>query len=284
MKTQVINNEGKVVREIELPSYFNLPYREDIINKTYEVLKLNAKFDYTNYPLAGKNRSASGKVRHVRRRYRTAYGRGISRVPRKILLRRKPQGFYWQGAFAPSTRGGFRAHPPKIKRERKINKKEKFLAFLYALAAIANKSIVLNRYEKLKDKDLKLELPLVLDINLKEINKAKQLKEILEKLLSSTPLIEIAFKRKTIRAGKGKMRGRRYKKSAGMLFVVSSDEYKSFTTLGVEIVKARQLSLKDLAAGNMPGRLTAFTLAGLNELDARIKEQAKKLNMLGIVK
>ncbi|MEM1535166.1 MAG: 50S ribosomal protein L4 [Candidatus Pacearchaeota archaeon] len=292
-KADVFNEEGEKIREMELPKYFDLPYREDIINKVYEALKLNARAAIGRYALAGKETSASGKVRHVRRRYRTAYGRGISRVPRKILLRRKPQGFYWVGAFIPSARGGYRAHPPKpLRRELKINKKEKFLALLYALSATANKDIVKKRYKSLQRSLQRLKelqksgeekipnLPILLDISLEKIKKAKELKEIIEKVFQNFPALkEIIFKKRKVRAGKGKLRGRRYKSSAGLLLVVSNSEFKPLKTTGIAIAKASNLSLKELAPGNIPGRLTAFTVQGFNELNSRINAQAEKLNL-----
>lgn len=280
MKVDVFDVEGKKIKQIDLPSYFSLPYREDIICKVYEALKLNARHPYGSYVLAGKETSASGKVRHVRRRYRSHYGRGISRVPRKILLRRKPQGFYWVGAFIASARGGHRAHPPRPnKRERKINKKEKFLALLYALTAIANKDIVINRYKRLKDKkdEIKLNFPVVIE-GLSSLKKVKEIKNVLAKIFE--PIVDVVFKQKSIRAGKGKMRGRRYKKTAGLLLVVGkADNIKAYKTLGFDVVDANKLSIKDLAPGNKPGRITAFTLNGFKELDERIKKQAEKLKI-----
>lgn len=279
MKVDVFNVEGKKIKQIELPSYFNLPYREDLISKVYEALKFNAMKPYGSYILAGKETSASGKVRHRRRKYRSHYGRGISRVPRKILSRRKPQGFYWVGAFIASARGGHRAHPPRPnKRKRKINKKEKFLALLYALSAIANKDFVINRYERLKERKEKINLnfPIVID-GLSNLKKVKEIKQVLAKIFS--PIVDVIFKQKKVRAGKGKRRGRRYKSSAGLLLVIGKDEMPKYKTLAIDIVEANKLAIKHLATGNQPARLTAFTLKGLKELDERIKQQAEKLKI-----
>jgi large subunit ribosomal protein L4e len=277
VKVNVYDIEGKRISEVELPRFFNLPYREDIISKVYETLKLKAKHPYGAYPLAGKERSASGKVRHARRRYRSHYGRGISRVPRKILLRRKPQGFYWVGAFAPGTRGGRAAHPPKpLKRRIKINKKEKFLALLHALTAIANKKFVMNRYERLKNRKVDLTFPVIID-GLDKLKKTKEIKKALEKIFSE--IKDVIFREKKVRAGKGKMRGRRYKKSAGLLLVIAKNEIPKYSTLGIEIVEASKLGVEHLAKGNKPARLTAFTLSGLKELSERIAKQAQKLNL-----
>lgn len=283
MKVDVYDVNGNKIEELELPKYFKFPFREDIINKTYEILKLNAKHPYTNYPLAGKDSSASSKVRHGRGQYMSVRGKGMSRVPRKILLRRKPQGFYWVGAFIASARGGLRAHPPKIKSKLKINKKEKFLAFLSALSAVANKDLVIKRYARLaslKTSDkIKMNFPIIIKLE-EKIEKTKTLKDILTKIFSNQPeLIDIVFKKKKIRAGKGKLRGRRYKSSAGLLLVTAKDEIRKMKTAGMDIIAAEKLSIKDLAKGNQPARLTAFTTNSLKELDKKIKQQAEKLKI-----
>ena len=128
MKAKVLDKDGKEIKEIELPSCFASSIRQDITQKVYEAEK---KWQpYAPFFMAGKQHSASGKIRHARRLWKTAYGHGISRVPRKILWRRGNQ-FYWIGAEIASTRGGRRAHPPRVEhflKELKINKKEKQIA------------------------------------------------------------------------------------------------------------------------------------------------------------
>jgi len=68
---------------------------------------------YAPSPVAGKQHSASGKIRHRRHVWKSHYGQGISRIPRKSVSRRGDR-FNWIGAEISSTRGGRRAHPPKI--------------------------------------------------------------------------------------------------------------------------------------------------------------------------
>jgi large subunit ribosomal protein L4e len=275
----VFDEKGKI-KSIELPAYFALPYREDIINKVYRVLQLNARHPYGAYVLAGEDRSASSKVRHGRGQYMAVRGRGMSRVPRKIMSRRKPQGFYWQGAIIPGARGGRQAHPPKpIKKELRVNKKEKFLAFLYALSATANKEVVANRYAKLEAREKLPNLPIVFDIPdiSQKLKKAKEIKQIISSL---KPYFDgLLFKEKKIRAGKGKARGRRYKSSAGLLLITANSEVAKVKTAAIDIVSADRLGIKHLAPGNQPGRLTAFTFAGLKQLDERIKQQAERLGI-----
>ena len=123
MKAQILNLNGEKEKEIELPIYFSEQVREDLILKVYLALRQNLKHPYAPYLWAGMQHSASGKIRHGRRKWKGAYGYGISRVPRKIMTKRGSR-FFWVGATVSSARGGRENHPPKIDiKERKINKK-----------------------------------------------------------------------------------------------------------------------------------------------------------------
>jgi len=123
MKAKVLSIKNEPIKEIDLPNWFSDKIREDIGQKYFEASKRIQP--HTTDILAGMKYSASGKLRHMRHKWKTTYGHGISRVPRKILWRRGDQ-FYWIGATVSGTRGGRRAHPPKVEhflKEKKINKK-----------------------------------------------------------------------------------------------------------------------------------------------------------------
>ena len=85
-----------------------------LIKRAVLTLQNNKRQRYGANPEAGKKVSAALSKR--RRKYRGSYGHGISRVPRKILSRRGTS-MNWQGAFAPGTVGGRRAHPPKAEKK-----------------------------------------------------------------------------------------------------------------------------------------------------------------------
>src|SRR3989344_9109967 len=249
MKAALFDAQGIRKGEIELPKVFETPVREDIISKCFEALKFREMHPYSSYSEAGKRHSASGTIRHGRHRWKGQYGRGISRVPRKTMWRRGAQ-FYWIGAEVSSTRGGRVAHPPKgIHAYRKINKKELKLAFAGALAATVNKSFITKRYASLA----KLPSPAVVEsLPLK----AKALKTLLRSIFEFLPV----FKEKTIRAGKGKLRGRKYKANAGILIVTGKDEKIKFKEIDIKPVSALQLS--DIYP---LGRLGLFTKKSLEE-------------------
>jgi large subunit ribosomal protein L4e len=85
----------------------------------------------------------------------------------------------------------------------------------------------------------------------------------LKKILGEK-LFDIAISKKSVRNGKGKMRGRKYKKTAGLLLVTGENE--SIKTKSVETKNVQNLSVTDLAKGS-PGRLVLYTEAAIKFLE-----------------
>ena len=75
---------------------------------------------------------------------------------------------------------------------------------------------------------------------------------------------EKVLKKKSVRAGKGKLRGRKYKSNAGLLFVVGSKE--KMKRSGIDIVNVNELILGDLVLSGNPGRLVCFTEEAVKEV------------------
>jgi len=268
MKIQILNLQGNKTKELET-GIFDGKVRKDILQRAIELEK--TKQPYAPFYLAGKQASASGKIRHGRRRWKTAAGKGISRIPRKIFWRRGTQ-FYWQGATIASTRGGRRAHPPKILsmlNKGKINKKEKNIAFLSALALTSSLQEVKAKYKSLEDKKIDIKLPIITEDKILEI-KTKQFLEGLKKILDG--FYEISIQKKSVRAGKGKSRGRKYRKTAGMLLVIGNTQNKKIK--GIEIKKVNSLRVSDLASGG--ARIVIYTEQAIADLEKKIKGKIKK--------
>ena len=259
MKANYFDTNGKKVKSIELPAQFNEKVRPDLIHKAVLSIQSHKRQPYGASPKAGQR--ASAVLSRRRRKYRGSYGHGISRVPRKIMWRRGTQ-FGWVGAFAPGTVGGRRAHPPKASKiwDRKITIKERKKAIRSALAAVVNAEIVKERGHKFK------ELPTVIDSKIETYNKTKQFKEFLLKLGLKDELKRASIKK--VRAGRGKMRGRKYKKRVGPLIVVSKQcpLMKLQNIPGTEIVIVNNLNAELLAPGTIPGRLTIFSEDAINTL------------------
>jgi len=261
MKIQILNIEGKKIKEIET-KLFEEPIREDIIFKVIEAEKI--KHPYSPKFEAGMARSASGNITHRRHVWKTDRGRGLSRIPRKILSRRGTQ-FSWEGAIIPSVKGGRRAHPPKGSVNlNKINKKELKKALLSALSYVGSVDEIKKKYSSLTDKKIDTILPLVIEEKIFNL-KSKAFFESLKKILGE--LYGIAIQKKTPRAGKGKLRGRKYKKNAGLLIVIGKDE--KIKVKGVEVISVPGLTVRDLADSG--ARLTMFSENAIKELE-QIKE------------
>jgi large subunit ribosomal protein L4e len=84
-------------------------------------------------------------------------------------------------------------------------------------------------------------------------------------------LYGIAIQKKQIRAGKGKLRGRKYKKNAGALLIIGNEENKKIQ--GIDILKTRELRVRDLADGG--ARVAIFTENAIKDLE-NIMEGNKK--------
>ncbi|USN45949.1 MAG: 50S ribosomal protein L4 [Candidatus Woesearchaeota archaeon] len=254
MELTVVSIANKELAKEKLPEQFLEPVRVDLIKKVVLALQANARNPYGAYKEAGKRHSA--KVSKRRHNYRGTYGIGQSRTPRKVLNRRGTR-FYFVGAFAPQTVGGRRAHPPKAEKiwDQKINKKENRKAIRSALAATIDKTFVAARGHKLP-----AAYPFVLENKAETLEKTK---DVLHTLSTIGFVEELARTSKTsIRAGKGKMRGRKHVTKKGPLLVVADHctlELAARNIPGVEVATVSQLNVELLAPGAEPGRLTVFT-------------------------
>jgi len=265
MKANLLDINGKNKGSINLPKCFSQKVREDVIFKVLESRK--SRQPYGPSPVAGKQHSASGKIIHRRHVWKSGYGRGASRIPRKVMTRKGSQ-FNWVGAEISSVRGGRRAHPPKVIsmiNNQRVNKKEVKLAFCSALSATTSPKEISKRYETLKDQKIE-NLPLIVESKLTSL-KTKQLIASVEKILGKQ-LFGLALQKKSIRSGKGKRRGRKYKQNAGLLIVIGKEEKLKSNSL--EILKADKIGVTDLAKGG-PGRLTLYTEQSIKELGEKLK-------------
>ena len=260
MKAQLLSVDGKKQKEIDLPKVFSQKIREDILKKAYEAEKMWQP--YAHDVKAGNKQSASGTISHKRHDWKGHYGKGMSRVPRKTMWRRGTQ-FYWVGAEISSARGGRRAHGPKGRIPlKKINKKEYEIALASAIASTANQAIVADRYARVKE--VKEMLPFVMESKISNA-KAQELINGIETALGNLKIV--AKPEKSIRSGKGKLRNRKYKKSAGLLIVTGSDE--EIRVKVFDQVKANNLTITDLYPA---GRVVIYTENAIKDL----KDKEKK--------
>ncbi len=278
MKAKVLDISGNVLREVELPAVFSEEFRPDLIKKAVLSLQSRRFQPKGASKLAGKDTSAES----------WGPGHGVSRVPRIKTGRR--------AARVPQAVGGRRAHPPKAEKEilKKINKKERWKALRSAIAATADPSLVKARGHKFSEE---VSLPIVVENALVTLSKTADV----EAFLKAVGIWEdvLRAKRKKVRAGRGKMRGRRYRRKKSVLFVISGDEMptaegkeekeerkeergreersergggllpleRSARNLpGVDVCRVAALNVELLAPGTHPGRLTVWTEDAISKL------------------
>jgi len=259
LKRTVYSKAGKKKSEVELPPQFQEQVRPLIIRRA--VLSTQSKKHqlHTRDELSGKRKSTY--LSKKRRKYRGTYGYGTSRTPMKVMWRRGMR-FGYEGGFAPMTKGGRMAHPPRSKKTKKVNKKERLLAIRSALSACALKELVQKRGHVINS-----EPPLIVEDSVQEIKQTKEVKQLLENLGLKEELERASEKK--IRAGKGKLRGRKYKKKTGPLIITSEScaLNKSAKNIpGVQTTTINKLSAEKLAPGGEPGRLCVFTLSAIKKL------------------
>src|SRR5215510_2203563 len=193
MKAKVIAITGKDAGEIDLPVVFETPYRPEVIHKVYVNLMSHSFQRQGRYPAAGEMVSAESRNT----------GLGMARISRA-----RGEGFprAGQAAGVASVRHGRAAHPPVSWRvlSKKINKKEKILAFCSAIAATAKREVIQERGHKIGEHS---EFPIVLTNEIENIQRTSDLKKILITLDLEQDLNRAKFT-KRIPSGKGRMRGR----------------------------------------------------------------------------
>jgi large subunit ribosomal protein L4e len=186
-------------------------------------------------------------------------------IARMQRIHTGPPGLQLTARFVPQARKGREAHPPKPNRIfwQSMNNKERILAIKVAIAATSLKDVVAKRGHLINS----IMLPIVVDDSLQEISKSKQLKQFLEKIGLKEELKRVD--KKKIRAGKGKIRGRPYRKRKGILFVVAEDKgiVRSAKNLsGADCCLVNNLNAELLAPGTYPGRLTIFSESSIKKL------------------
>jgi large subunit ribosomal protein L4e len=175
------------------------------------------------------------------------------------------------GAQAPGTVGGRRAHPPRADKvwSKKINDKERRMARNAALAALKEAAIVAARGHQFKDE---LSLPVIVEDGIESLEPDGGATQEGVKILDRLGVwsdVERAKEGRHVRAGRGKMRGRRYRQPLSLLVVVkdTTKVRRLFGNLpGVDVVNPAGLNAEVLAPGGDPGRLSVFSEGALEVL------------------
>jgi len=248
MKAQIKTLDGGVSKNIDLPEIFSEEYRPDLIKKAVLALQSTRRQAHGSHPYAGIRSSAVG----------WGSGRGSSHVPRIKNGSR--------AAKVPQAKGGREAHPPKVEKVliKEINQKEKQKAFRSAVAASVNEELVKGRGHIFEGA-----VPVVFEDKFENIGKTAEIISALTSAGVYNDIIKAKDSRK-VRAGRGKLRGRRFKQRKSLLIVTADKPLLAARNLsGVDAVTVDQLNVEHLAPGMLAGRLTVWTESALTRLEGR---------------
>ena len=254
-KVNVYSLDGEKKGLIDKPKIFEIKPRIDLI-KTVSVNSQSR-----NKQIQGRDKRAG--LKNTAESWGT--GHGMARTPR---LKGSGYNTARQAGRVPYAKGGRRTHPIKTETnfKKKLNKRINRQSIGSAIAASTDKSWIQKGGFLLDDIP---EIPLVVDDKIQTIKKTARIYSILCNLGLEADLIKIK-KGKKIRAGKGKSRGRKYKKKKGVLIVIKDDFgiiKASRNIPGTDVIKVENLSIKTLAPGGTSGRLILWTQSAFNELN-----------------
>jgi len=253
-RVHLVGVDGKSGATVTLPLAFSTPFRPDLIQRAVVAAQSHRRQPHGTSPTAGDRHSVewSGK------------GKGVARTPRLMDSMR--------GAQAPNTVGGRRAHPPRVATiwTKKINRKERRLAFASALGATRQAKLATARGHELPSG---LTLPLVLADPVETINTTADARRLLERLKLWGDVAR-ARNGTRVRSGRSARRGRVRSTPRSLLLVTSAaGRARGFHNLaGVDVVPAPRLATEDLAPGGTAGRLTLFSQSALESLRTRLGE------------
>ncbi len=261
MKVNVFDLKGKSSGQIELPELFTQKVRPDLVKRAFLAVQSSLRQPYGSDPMAGKRTSAHY---HGRRRVRyTMMNIDRARLPR---IHGGSPHLNYRVRRVPQSVKGRRAHPPKTMKNwvQKINRKENILALKSAFAATASLDYVRKRGHAIDG----IKLPLIIKDDIHSLKKTKDVKGLLIELGLEKELERT--KQKKVRAGKGKRRGRKYKRKVGPLIIISEDKgiaKAGKNIAGVDVRLLDALTVKDLAPGTNPGRLTIYSQSAIKALE-----------------
>jgi len=252
----VFSEQGDVSSQVTLPAVFKAPIRSDIVNFVHTNMAKNSRQAYAVHRHAGHQTSAES----------WGTGRAVARIPR---VRGGGTHRSGQGAYGNMCRGGRMFAPTKTWRRwhRPINQNQRRYAVCSALAASALPPLVMARGHKIEGIP---EVPVVCTNAIESLTKTKSAVALLKKL-NAYDDVQKCQDSKKVRAGKGKMRNRRYTMRRGPLIIYNEDHgiKQAFRNLpGVEVLSVERLNLLKLCPGGHLGRFCIWSEGAFKKLDS----------------
>merc|ERR1711939_1196881 len=243
---------------LPLPAVFKSPIRPDIVQTVHTGMAKNKRQPYAVSEKAGHQTSAES----------WGTGRAVARIPRVSGGGTHRAG---QAAFGNMCRSGRMFAPTKVWRKWhvKLSLGQKRFATASAIAASASAPLLLARGHRISNVP---EVPFVVSSSAFKLAKTSGAVKLLGEIGAGPDIAKVKKSRK-MRAGKGKMRGRRFRQRRGPLIVYNPETDGKETALafrnipGVEVCSVFALNLLQLAPGGHLGRFIIWTSSAFEALD-----------------
>ena len=239
-----------------LPAVFSTGIRADIVNFVHTNISKNRRQGHAVNFFAGMKHSAES----------WGTGRAVARIPRVGGSGTSRNG---QAAFGNQCRKGRMFAPIRIWRRwhARSNIKQKRYAVATAVAASAILPLVQARGHRV---DHVQEFPAVVSNAAEKIERTKEAVRFLKDIGAWADVKKVIDTVK-VRAGKGKLRNRRFRSRRGPLVVYSGANVPLIKALrnipGVEVAHVSRLNLLQLAPGGHVGRFVIWTEGAFEELN-----------------
>jgi len=240
-------DDATTKNQVSMPDVLSSPLRPDLVDFVHKLMLKNTRQAYAVSDNAGYQTAAES----------WGTGRAVARIPRVPGGGTHRAG---QGAFGNMCRGGSMYTPTKIWRRwhRKVNITQRRHAVSASLASSAVGPLVMARGHRIEDVP---ELPLVVDDSLEKMTKTKDVYNLCKRFGLKADLDRVLANRK-IRAGKNKVRGRKYKTPRGPLIIYNNDDgiVKAAKNIpGLDVLNINSPNLLKLAPGGKLGRMCIWT-------------------------
>lgn len=232
---------------VPMPAALTAPLRPDWVHYCFTNMNKNHR-----QPI-----SVGSKVGYETAAESWGTGRAVARVPRAPGGGTHRAG---QGAFGNMCRGGGMFSPTKTWRRwhRRVPLRLRRHAVVSALSASTLPPLVMARGHRINEIQ---ELPIVVTDGLESLKRTRPTVKILEKLGLKEDLQRV-INSKTIRAGKGKARNRKYVMRNGPMVIYNKNDgiVRAMRNIpGVVTTNVRRINLLKLAPGGHFGRLLVWT-------------------------
>merc|ERR1711970_56766 len=239
---------------INLPAVFKAPIRPDVVTQVHTGLNKNNRQPYAVSSIAGEQTSAES----------WGTGRAVARIPR---VRGGGTSRSGAAAFGNMCRGGRMFNPNKTWRRwfRKVNVTQRRYATVSAIAATALPALAMAKGHQIARVP---EFPLVVDDTVQAVKKTKEAVGVLRHLEAWADVERVKSSR-SMRAGRGKMRNRRFVQKRGPLIIYDQDEgiTLGFRNIpGITLLPVDKLNLLKLAPGGHVGRFCIWTASAFAKL------------------